>query len=49
MAPTRPRKAPGKLTDRFIDRTLDRLFQIEAQLKRIEKKLDFMCMDKRQD
>lgn len=44
---TRPRKAPAKLTDRFIDGTLDRLFHIEAQLQRVEKKLDALLFEAR--
>lgn len=44
---TRPRTAPAKLTDRFIDGTLDRLFHIEAELRSVSKKLDALLFEAR--
>lgn len=38
-----PTKAPAKLTDRFIEDTLDRLSNIESRIKTAEDKID-VCL-----
>ena len=42
---TRSTKAPAKLTDRFIEDTLDRLSHIETRLKTAEKQIEAVLTD----